>query len=226
MTGTRRAVTPRDSSEARKAELIVATLRSLRKHGYLNSTISTISAESGLSRGLISHYFENKDDLLIYAHRYYLQNVDDFFRHVVISTEGHFAKLLYSVSVPFLRETGYQVMMVHYLSAAWILPDVLTMHRTLWARYRSNIERRIAAAARERGLQIDTRMAAITLTQLADGLWLGWVMETSYSREECCMILRKWLCDQFGENPDDYPLIPPINLDEFKTSAPLPPITD
>jgi TetR/AcrR family transcriptional regulator, transcriptional repressor of bet genes len=207
---------------ARKAQLIVATLRSLRKHGYLNSTINTISAESGLSRGLISHYFENKDDLLIYAHRYYLQNVDDFFRHVVLSSEGHFRKLLYSVCVPFLRKSSYQIITIHYFSAAWILPDVLKMHRDLWGRYRSNIERRIAAAARERGMELDTRMAAITLTQLADGLWLGSVMEESYSRDEACVILRKWLCDQFGESPDDYPLPPDIDLEHFETSAPLP----
>jgi len=223
----KRMIKPRQGSEARKAELIVATLKSLRKHGYLNSTISTISEESGLSRGLISHYFDNKDDLLIYAHKYYLQNVDDFFRHVVISTRtGHFGKLLNSVCVPFLRDTGYQRMLIHYLSAAWILPEVLQMHRELWRRYRANIERRIAAAARERGLQMDTRLAAITLTQLADGLWLGWVMEESYSREDCRMILRQWLCDQFGENPDDYPLTPDFDLDSFETTAPLPPVTD
>lgn len=217
----------RQSSEARKAELIVATLKSLRKHGYLNSTITTISEESGLSRGLISHYFANKDDLLIYAHKYYLQNVDDFFRHVVISTtSGHFGKLLYSMCVPFLRDTGYQRMLIHYMSAAWILPEVLAMHRGLWRRYRANIERRIAAAARERGLTMDTRLAAITLTQLADGLWLGWVMEESYSSEDCRRILRQWMCDQFNEDPDRYPLTPEFDLEDFKTSAPLPRLAD
>lgn len=218
---------PRESSEARRQELIVATLKSLRKHGYLNSTISTITEESGLSRGLIGHYFDNKDDLLIVAHKYYLQNVDDFFRHVVISTDsGHFGKLYYGVSVPFLRNHGFQRMMIHYFSAAWMLPDVLKMHRDLWRRYRTNIERRIAAAARERGLTLDTRQAAITLTQLADGLWLGWVMEEAYSSEDCRIILRNWLCDLFGEDPAKYPLVPPIDLEHFETSAPLPPIDD
>lgn len=223
----KRATKQRQSSEARKAELIVATLQSLRKHGYLNSTITTISEESGLSRGLMSHYFDNKDELLSVAHRYYLQNVNDFFRHVVISTEGgHFAKLFYSVCVPFLRDTGYQRMLIHYMSAAWILPEVLEMHRSLWRRYRSNIERRIAAAARERGLTMDTRLAAITLTQLGDGLWLGWVMEEAYTMEDCRRILRQWLCEQFGENPDDYPLTPDFDLDTFETSAPLPRVED
>ena len=148
----KRATKMRESSEARRAELIVATLKSLRKHGYVNSTINTISEESGLSRGLISHYFANKDDLLIVAHKYYLQNVDDFFRHVVWSTKsGHFGKLFYSVSVPFLRDTGFEQMLVHYFSAAWMLPEVLRMHRDLWGRYRTNIRHRISAAARERG---------------------------------------------------------------------------
>lgn len=217
----------RQTWEARKSQLIIATLKSIRKHGYLNSTINTISEESGLSRGLISHYFANKDDLLIVAHKYYLQNVDDFFRHVVFSTSsGHFGKLFYAVCVPFLRDMGYQRMMIHYFSAAWVLPEVLQMHRDLWSRYRSNIERRISSVARERGIEIDTRLAAITLTQLGDGLWLGWAMEESYSSEDCRHILRNWLCSTFGENPEDYPLTPNVDLENFKTSAPLPLLKD
>lgn len=213
----------RQIKDIRKEELIVATLKSIRKHGYLNSTISTIAEESGLSRGLIGHYFVNKDDLIILAHKYYLKNIDDFFRHVVISTKtGHFGKLLHSVFVPFLRDTGYHRMMIHYLSAAWILPDVLAMHRDLWGRYRANIERRMVAAARERNIAIDSRLAAITLTQLGDGLWYGWVMEESYSQEDCRIILRDWLCQQFREDPEQYPLVPGFDLEHFQTSAPLP----
>lgn len=214
----------RQSGEARKTQLILATLNSICKHGYLNSTINTISEESGLSRGLISHYFQNKDDLLTYAHRYYLQNIDDFHRHVILSVRsGQFAKLLYSACVPFLRDTGYQRVAIHYISAAWILPDVLKMHRDLWRRYRANVERRVAMIARERGLSIDVRLTATTLIQLVDGLWLGLTMEEVYTSEDCCRIIRKWLCDQFGENPEAYPLRPDFDLENFQTVAPLPP---
>lgn len=209
----------------RRQDLVGATLKSLRKHGYVNSTINTIAEESGMSRGLINHYFENKEDLLIVAHKYYLQNVDDFFRHVVQSTNGgHFERLLHAVYVPFLRDTGYQRMMVHYFSAAWMLPKVLAMHRETWGRYRANIERRIAAAARERDLVFDTRLAAITLTQLADGLWLGWVMEESYSQQDCRHILRDWLCQLLQEDPERFSLDPDIDLEKYITTAPLPPL--
>ena len=213
----------RQIQDIRKEELIIATLKSIRKHGYVNSTFNTISQEAELSRGLINHYYQNKEDLLITAHRYYLQNVDDFFRHVVMNTnDGHFAKLLNGVFVPFLRDTGYQRMLVHYFSAAWIMPQVLEMHRNLWARYRANIERRIVSVARERNIELDTRLTAIALTQMVDGLWLGWVMEESYSREDCRRILRQWLCSQFNEDPENYPLEPPFDLDNYETSAPLP----
>ena len=216
-------VAKRQIHEIRKEELIIATLRSIRKYGYVNSTINTIAEESGLSRGLINHYFESKDDLLILATRYYWRNVDEFFRHVVSSTKGgHFEKLLHAVYVTFLRDTGYDRMMVHYYSAAYLMPAVLEMHRDMWGRYRKSIERRISAVAREKNIALDTRLAAITLTQLVDGLWLGVVMEESYSREDCRRILRQWLCAQFGEDPENYPLDPDFDLNNYETSAPLP----
>lgn len=219
-----RLVAKRQIKDIRKEELIVATLRSIRKHGYVNSTINTIAEESGLSRGLINHYFDSKEDLLIFATKYYWRNVDEFFRHVVASTKGgHFEKLLHAVYVTFLRNTGYDRMMVHYYSAACLMPAVLKMHRDMWARYRKSIERRIAAVAREKNITLDTRLAAITLTQLVDGLWLAGVMEESYSREDCRNILRKWLCDQFGEDPEKYPLTPDFDLNDYETTAPLPP---
>lgn len=218
-----RAVAKRQIQEIRKEELIIATLRSIRKHGYVNSTINTIAEESGLSRGLINHYFESKEELLIFATKYYWQNVDDFFRHVVVSTRGgHFEKLLNAVYVSFLRDSGYNKMMVHYYSAACVTPSILEMHRDMWGRYRTSIERRISAVAREKNIALDTRLAAITLTQLVDGLWLGNVMEESYTREDCRKILRQWLCEQFGEDPENYPLTPEFDLNNYETSAPLP----
>ena len=36
-------------------------------------------------------------------------------------------------------------------------------------------------------------------------------MENSYTHEDCRVILRKWLCDQFGEDPEKYPLTPDID---------------
>lgn len=209
-------------SEQRKRELIVGTLNSICKHGYLNSTINTISEESGLSRGLINHYFVSKDDLITAAHRYYLQNADDFYRHMANTIEDRFDRLFYAACGPFLRNLGYEELLIHYMSAAWMVPDIRALHQELWGKYRAYIGRRLAAVAHEKGMEIDIRMSAITLTQLSDGLWVGKVMEEAFTSDECCTIIRKWLCDLFDENPDDHPLRPDIDLENIETSAPLP----
>lgn len=217
-----KAAKKRPTTEIRRQDLIIATLNSIVKYGYLNSTINTISEESGFSRGLINHYFDSKEDLLTAAHRYYLQNADDYYRHLATSIKtGSFQQLLYAACGSFLRNMGYQQLLIHYMSAAWIVPDILALHRELWGKYRAYIGRRLAAVAYEKGMELDNRLAAITLTQLADGLWMGWIMEEAYTDEDCCIIIRKWLCDLFGENPEDHPLKPDFDLETFPTSAPL-----
>lgn len=210
-------------SEVRRKELIIATLNSLCRHGYLNSTINTISEESGMSRGLISHYFESKEDLLASAHRYYLQNADDFYRYVSANTTGgNFQRLYFAAAGPFLRQMDYSEIVLHYMSAGSMVPEIRAHHRELWGKFRAYVGRRLAAVAQEKGLTIDVRQEAFTLTQLSDGLWLGLVLEEGYTADDCLMILRKHLCSVFGETPEDHPLRPAFDLENFPTTAPLP----
>jgi AcrR family transcriptional regulator len=57
-------VTPRpDVSEERRAQIIEAALACFTRHGYVNTTMDEIAAESGLSKGAIYWYFDSKDDL-------------------------------------------------------------------------------------------------------------------------------------------------------------------
>jgi len=210
-------------SEMRKQELIVATLNSLCRHGYLNSTINTISDESGMSRGLISHYFASKDDLLASAHRYYLQNADDFYRHLSVNaTGGAFQRLYFAAAGPFLRELGYNEILIHYMSAGSMVPEIRAHHRELWGKFRAYVGRRMAAVAQEKGMTIDVRLQAYALTQLSDGLWLGLTLEDGYTADDCLVILRRHLCDLFGEKPEDHPLRPEFDMENFPTTAPLP----
>jgi TetR/AcrR family transcriptional regulator, transcriptional repressor of bet genes len=200
--------------ETRRREFTIATLESIRKHGYINSTINTISEESGLSRGLISHYFKNKDDLLLFAFRYLTELLEKFHRHVVSSWGGdsHFDKLLASSMVPFLREQPYREVWLHFWSAARLKPEVSEVHRRLWGNYRSSIERRITVVVQERNLNLNIRNTALMYTQLIDGLWLGLILEEAYDDRTCRMILRDWLCDVFKEDPLKHSLDPPFDL--------------
>lgn len=51
--------------EIRREEVIEATKRCLARKGSVNLSIKSIAKEAGLSTGIIYHYFENKEELLL-----------------------------------------------------------------------------------------------------------------------------------------------------------------
>lgn len=211
------APAPAEAASSREA-LILAALRSISKHGFVNSTITTISAESGLSRGLIGHHFSSKDALLLEAFRYLIRQTDAFHRHVTDQAgDDPFRKLLYSACALFLRRQPHIEVWLHYWSLAQIRPEMRAIQRDLWHRYRRATRGRMRRAAEARGLEIDLHAAGITYTQLIDGLWTGLVMGDSYTPQDCCAILRDWLCALFREAPGDHP------FDRIDTAFPAAP---
>src|ERR1041384_5839179 len=59
----------RHDADVRRKSLIEATLESLKRHGHEGLSIRRISAEAGVSIGLINHHFPNKNALIAQAYR-------------------------------------------------------------------------------------------------------------------------------------------------------------
>jgi AcrR family transcriptional regulator len=57
-------VTP-EHLEARRAEILEGARRTFAEHGYEGATVARLEEATGLSRGAIFHYFENKNDLFV-----------------------------------------------------------------------------------------------------------------------------------------------------------------
>jgi TetR/AcrR family fatty acid metabolism transcriptional regulator len=51
--------------KARRAQIVEATINVLAELGYTNTSFAQIAKKSGISRGLISYHFKNKDDLML-----------------------------------------------------------------------------------------------------------------------------------------------------------------
>src|SRR4051795_7787499 len=51
--------------EARRAEILDGARRAFAEHGYEGATVARLEDATGLSRGAIFHYFENKNDLFV-----------------------------------------------------------------------------------------------------------------------------------------------------------------
>ncbi len=64
------------SKEARRLQLIQATIRSIARNGLSETTIATVSREANLSQGIINLHFQSKERLLVET----LQHVTDEYR--------------------------------------------------------------------------------------------------------------------------------------------------
>src|SRR3954467_7016212 len=53
------------SKETRRQQLIDATIDSLAKRGYSETTMADVADGAGLSRGIVNFHFESKEKLLI-----------------------------------------------------------------------------------------------------------------------------------------------------------------
>ena len=51
--------------DARRAQILDGARRAFAEHGYEGATVARLEEVTGLSRGAIFHYFENKNDLFV-----------------------------------------------------------------------------------------------------------------------------------------------------------------
>ena len=61
----------RQLPQQRRQALIGATIECLKRYGHDGLSIRTISAQAGVSVGLINHHFPNKDELIAAAYRHF-----------------------------------------------------------------------------------------------------------------------------------------------------------
>lgn len=190
---------------ARRQDLIRGTIQSIARRGFANSTVQTICDEAGLSRGLIGHYFKGKDELLLEAFRSLVTEADDDTRRAIREVgEDPLQQLLAATVVSFRRSEQREkstVWLAFWGTARWN-PEMQRLNHHLYARYRRWVQGRLAAAAAQRGLEIDTRRAALTYAQMIDGFALGLIMDKdAYTPQEASDIVCGWLLDLFGETP-------------------------
>jgi AcrR family transcriptional regulator len=173
----------RQLPEQRRQALVAATIECLKRYGHDGLSIRTISAQAGVSVGLINHHFPNKDELVAAAYRHFNNELVAGFQAAV-------------ERAPKSPRARLRAFLEASFSAPNLDQDVLAVWVVFWGMYRHS--RLIQRVQREtyqgyvqllRGMltellkeerphaRVDLRLAAIGLTALLDGLWLEWCLE-------------------------------------------------
>lgn len=196
----------RQLPQQRRAALIAATIECLKRYGHDGLSIRTISAQAGVSVGLINHHFPNKDELVAAAFRHFNRELVDGLKAAAMRAESPAARLRAFLEASF--------------SPPNLDADVLAVWVVFWGLYRHS--RPIQRVQREtyvdyvrlvrslladlfgktaeggkggaKGGGVNLRLAAIGLTALLDGLWLDWCLEPGRFRpREAVALCEGWV---------------------------------
>lgn len=172
----------------RRNDLIQAAITSIAEVGYDAVTVATICDVAGFSRGLIGHYFRGKDDLLVEAVRYITQSIGATTREAVERAgpdplDRLHAAITASFAPPIFTQERAAVWVSFAARAPWSTAFT-QIYREVWRNYRAGVSRLIDRAADQQGIKVDASQAALTVSQLIEGLWVGYSADpTSVSRD-------------------------------------------
>lgn len=190
-------------NEFRRKALIEGCIQSMSEFGIGGTTVKTICEAAGASRGLISHYFESKDDLVAASLKHLYSQVAANVA-IAIETSGPSAvERLYAMpraifSEPVLTEQNLTAFLSFWHEIRFNIA-VQEVNRGLYADYIRRTEQLFINAANELDREIDTHRAALGLVVLCDGLWLGMsIHDRVTSAEEAIDVSCRYVDQQLG----------------------------
>jgi TetR/AcrR family transcriptional regulator, transcriptional repressor of bet genes len=212
---TRRRRFERKLPQARRAALIEATIECLKRYGHDGLSIRTISAQAGVSVGLINHHFPNKNGLVAAAYRHFNgELIDGMIAAVQRAGPSARARLRAFLDASFSAPNlGADVL------AVWVVFWGLHRHSRLIQRVqretnagynrllrgmladlladpgrRRRARRRRGGGTARAGAPLNLRQAAIGLTALVDGLWLEWCLDPrNFRPREALRLCEAWV---------------------------------
>ncbi len=175
------------SKETRQQQLIEATIDSLAKRGYAETTLANVADGAGLSRGIVNFHFESKERLLIATLQFM---ADEYAGHWMAAYEkagpSPAAKLWALVAADFDRKLTTRRKL-----AAWCAfwgeaksrPTYQALCGARDARYQQLFEDLITALKAEAGYSFEPQATTLALCATLEGLWWRLMMNDGLTRE-------------------------------------------
>ncbi|RXE46624.1 transcriptional regulator BetI [Chromohalobacter israelensis] len=167
--------------ETRKRTIIEATLKCVTRYGHAGTTMTRVAREAGASIGLVSHYFQSKESLMLAAYQELTEQLrrESDQRDAALECSAR-ERLTLMIRSAFKSEIFNQQVLaswVGFWSAAVATPSLASLNRKLYEEYREEMQSLVEAIAIEEGRVIDAKGIARILTALVDGYWLEWALD-------------------------------------------------
>ena len=199
------AVPGRKASRAfRRQQLIDATIDSLAKRGYSDTTLADVAEGAGLSRGIVNFHFESKEKLLIETLNYLSQEyADHWAASLQKAGDDPAAKLWALVSADFDRKICTRRKLAAWC-AFWGEAKSRPTYQALCGQNDQDYNDEFVAICTELkedgGYDLDPFNMAAAICAMMEGLWLRLMFSDDVSREKALACARDFIVRAFDRH--------------------------
>jgi AcrR family transcriptional regulator len=184
--------------DERRELLVAATLRCLVRDGHAGISVRRIATEAGVSVGLLNHHFGSIDALIA-----------DTYQKLASELTTALHQEIQQAATPAEKMDAFLVgsfsarVMDPKLLGAWVVfwslirhsEHVSQSHEKSYGAYIALLRQLLGDLAASEGFVIgDTRLAAIGLSAMLDGLWIEWCLNPdTFSPADGLHICRCWI---------------------------------
>jgi TetR/AcrR family transcriptional repressor of bet genes len=179
------------SKEVRQLQLIEATIDSLAKRGYAETTMADVADGAGLSRGIVNFHFESKEKLLIATLQYMYDEYSAHWRAALQKAGDDPARQLQVlVWADFDRSICNKRKLAAWLAfwgEAKSRPVYQALSSSRDAYYQQVFIDLCATLKESGGYGYEPQVMALALSAMLEGLWLRLMMGTEDTTRETAL---------------------------------------
>ena len=168
---------PRKASrEARRAQLIEATIETIAQRGFARTTLTDVAKQAGLSHGLVNFHFETKEKLLGETLRHLYEEYAQNWQQALAQAPNDAASQLGAMLQADFNDTIGSPQRLAAWCAFWGETQSRPLYQQLCApddeRYNETFVNLCADLITEGRYDLDARRVARVLRVTSDGIWL------------------------------------------------------
>ncbi len=172
-------MTPRkEISDIRREELTQATLKCIADKGYDRVTLDDVTREAGLSKGIASYYFKNRDEMISETVAYFTDLISKGFvleNSVPLNDDDRLSQGLEYIFSSAMINSEYTGFFLECCAEARHNPKVKASVANLFQRFRENIMEHLGGIAAFKHLSLpQKKMLASMIIAMHEGIELQW----------------------------------------------------
>jgi AcrR family transcriptional regulator len=191
------------SKEIRQLQLIEATIDSLAKRGYSETTMADVADGAGLSRGIVNFHFESKEKLLVATLQYMADEYAAHWRAALTKAGDDPARQLQAlIAADFDRSICNKRKLAAWCSfwgEAKSRPTYQALCGARDAAYQKVFIDLCAVLKKSGGYAYEPQVMALSLSAMLEGMWLRLMMGTEdVTRETALQSANEFLSAAFA----------------------------